>query len=282
MRFQFAAFADEAGSGLNEQIAAMKENGISLLEIRGVDGQNVSQLTEKQAAEVRKRLDDAGISVWSLGSPYGKISIEGDFAPHLEQFCRGLELAHILGAKHIRLFSFYRSGDKEPESFFEETVRRLSQFIEKAKGSGVLLCHENEKGIYGDTAARCLHLHEALPELRAVFDPANFIQCGQDTKEAWELLAPYVEYMHIKDALPDGTVVPAGKGCGNLPWLLKQYSRTVLTLEPHLSVFKGLAQLEREDAKTQIAPYCYPSGRAAFDAAVSALREILPTAEKEC
>ncbi len=282
MRFQFAAFADEAGSGLNEQIAAMKENGISLLEIRGVDGQNISQLTEKQAAEVRKRLDDAGISVWSLGSPYGKISIEEDFAPHLEQFCRGLELAHILGAEHIRLFSFYLPGGKEPEAFFEETVRRLSQFVEKAKDSGVLLCHENEKGIYGDTAVRCRQLHEALPELRAVFDPANFIQCGQDTKAAWELLAPYVEYMHIKDALPNGTVVPAGKGCGNLPWLLKQYSGTVLTLEPHLSVFKGLAQLEREDAKTQIPPYCYPSGRAAFDAAVSALREILPAAETEC
>ena len=81
----------------------------------------------------------------------------------------------------------------------------------------------------------------ALPQLRAVFDPANFIQCGQDTKPAWELLSPYVEYMHIKDALPDGSVVPAGKGAGELPFLLSQYKGEVLTVEPHLSVFAGIA-----------------------------------------
>ncbi len=41
MRFRFAAFADEAANDLNGQIAAMQENGIELLEIRGVDGQNI-------------------------------------------------------------------------------------------------------------------------------------------------------------------------------------------------------------------------------------------------
>ena len=51
--------------------------------------------------------------------------------------------------------------------------------IELAKGSGIVLCHENEKGIYGDIASRCAEIHRELPALKAVFDPANFIQCGQ-------------------------------------------------------------------------------------------------------
>ena len=35
-------------------------------------------------------------------------------------------------------------------------------------------CHENEKGIYGDTAERCLDVLEACEgKLRAVFDPAD-------------------------------------------------------------------------------------------------------------
>ena len=79
--------------------------------------------------------------------------------------------------------------------------------------------------------------------------------------------------MHIKDALADGSVVPAGKGIGQIPYLLKNYKGTVLTLEPHLTVFDGLAQLEAGE-KTKM-KYCYDSPRAAFDAAVMALKELI-------
>lgn len=275
MRFQLAAFADEAGVKMSEQIAAMKENGISYLEIRGVDGENISAITKEKAKEVRKCLDDAGITVWSLGSPYGKMKIEDAFAPHLEEFCYGLELAEILGARCVRMFSFYMPSDKNQTDYKEEVFHRLGQMVEKAEGSEILLCHENEKGIYGDIASRCLEIHQEFPKLRAVFDPANFIQCGQDTKKAWEILNPYVEYMHIKDALSNGTVVPAGKGIGNLPYLLSEYRGSILTLEPHLSVFDGFSELEREEDKSALGEFCYRSNREAFDAATAALKKLI-------
>lgn len=273
MDFKLCAFADEAGSKLSEQIAAMKENDIPYLEIRGVDGENIADISKEKAREIKRRLDAQGLRVWSLGSPYGKIKITEDFAPHLEQFKRGLELADILGVKHIRLFSFYVS-EKHGSADKEEVMARLAAFCRAAAGSGILLCHENEKGIYGDTAPCCAEIHREFPEIKAVFDPANFIQCGQDTKEAWEMLSPYVEYLHIKDALPNGSVVPAGKGIGNLPFLLANYHGDVLTVEPHLTVFSGLEKLE-ENAGAQVGIYSYPTPRAAFDAAVAALRECL-------
>lgn len=272
MKYKLAAFADEADGQLSEQIKAMTENGISYLEIRGVNGENISELTKEKAKEVYEKLEASGIKVWSLGSPFGKIGIGDDFESHLDSFKRGIELASILQAKNIRMFSFYvPSGEKK--RYEEEVMRRLKKMVEAAKGSGVLLCHENEKGIYGDIAKDCLTIHQNFPSLRAVFDPANFIQCGQDTMEAWTMLSPYVEYMHIKDALKDGSVVPAGKGIGNLPYLLSQYKGEVLTLEPHLSVFDGFEKLEDKE-KTKM-NYCYPTARAAFDAAVSALKELL-------
>lgn len=273
MKYKLSAFADEAGESLDEQIAAMVENGISYLEIRGVDGENIADITHAKAREIRKRLDSAGIAVWSLGSPYGKIGIGDDFEAHLEKFKHSLIVADILGAKHIRLFSFYMPHD-DAEKYYGEVMRRLYRFQVVSKGSGITLCHENEKGIFGDTAARCAQIHKEFPSIKAIFDPANFIQCGQDTKEAWELLSPYVEYMHIKDALPNGAVVPAGKGIGNIPFILSQYKGEVLTIEPHLSVFSGFDKLEA-DNKTSINDYCYPSSREAFDAAVVALKEII-------
>ena len=84
MKFRLAAFADEASQNIDEQITAMKANDIELLEIRGVDGTNIADITVSKAKEVREKLDAAGLSVWSLGSPYGKISLADDFNKHLE------------------------------------------------------------------------------------------------------------------------------------------------------------------------------------------------------
>ena len=268
MKYRLAAFADEAGQSLTEQIGAMKKSGVELLEIRTVDGENIADISASKAREIRARLESEGLGVWSLGSPFGKIGIGDDFAPHLDSFRRSLENAHILGAKHIRLFSFYGTGSIGP------VLERLGSFAAAAEGSGIVLCHENEKGIYGDTVAKCLEIHKALPQLKAIFDPANYIQCGQDTREAWELIGPYVEYMHIKDALWDGSVVPAGKGEGQLPWLLSQYRGEVLTVEPHLSVFEGLSSLEQEQ-KSRVGQYAYPDPQTAFLAAADALKGII-------
>ncbi len=272
MKFKLAAFADEADSKLENQISAMVRNGVEYLEIRGVDDENVSDISTEKAREIRKKLEHFNLAVWSVGSPFGKIGIGDDFAPHLEKFKHGIELAEILSAKYMRIFSFY----VPPENagiYSEEVMSRLEHFQSATKGSGVVLCHENEKGIYGCTANRCEEIHKNFPQIKAVFDPANFIQCGQDTKAAWEILSPYVEYIHIKDALSDGTVVPAGNGIGNIPYILEKYRGKVLTVEPHLSVFSGFEKLEHEsDLRSK---YCYPSSEEAFDAAISALKKLI-------
>ncbi len=100
----------------------------------------------------------------------------------------------------------------------------------------------------------------------------------QDTAEAWELLRHRIRYLHIKDATADGRVVPAGHGIGHVAEILRDY-RTLggnaVTVEPHLSVFAGLENLEQAERKTRIDAYCYPSGDAAFDAACDALRKLL-------
>lgn len=276
--FIINAFADESSSELMGQIDALKRNNLNGIEIRNVSGKNIADIPMDEIKEIGKTIEDNGFNVWSIGSRLGKIKITDDFAPHLDEFKRTIEIAHILKADYIRLFSFYMPKDEDPTPYRDEVLERMAKFIETAKGSGVKLCHENEKGIYGDIAPRCLEIHKALPELGGIFDPANFIQCEQNTMEAWELLHNYITYMHIKDCLADGKVVPAGKGVGNLPEILKMFKAEggkALTLEPHLSIFKGLAGLEREGEKTQMGAYQYPTKEAAFDAAVAALREII-------
>lgn len=273
-------FADEAGTLLGEQISAMKRNGLNGLEIRGVDGKNAVDLSKEEAVEVRKRLEDAGLTVWSMGSPIGKIDIvKGDFKAHMDRYRRALETAQILGAQNLRMFSFFLPQDQDPAVFKDEVFERLERFVDEAKGSGILLCHENEKGIYGDMASRCLEIVQAFPEIKGVFDPANFVQCGQDTMEAWKMLKSYIHYMHIKDALANGSVVPAGCGIGNLREITAEFiaqGGRHFSMEPHLAQFEGLSALEREEQSSKIGhEYIYESKAAAFDAACTVFKSLV-------
>lgn len=272
------AFADEASPDLNGQIEAMRRNGLDGLEIRGVDGENISDISPKKAREVRERLDGADLKVWSIGSPIGKIGMEEPLAPHLDKLRRTVELAHILGAQNIRMFSFYIPRGAQAADFRQAAIDRVGAMLAACEGSGVALCHENEKGIYGDTAGRCLELLTAFPQLQGVFDPANFVQCGQDTWQAWTMLAPRTKYLHIKDALRDGTVVPAGRGEGNVARIVAAFraqSGAHVTVEPHLQVFSGLEALEQAGARSGVGAYAYASADEAFDAACAALRALI-------
>lgn len=272
--YKLCAFADEAGDSLQEQIKAMKENSISYLEIRNVDNVNVSDLSVQQAKLIKESLSQNGISIFSIGSPIGKIGIGDDFENHLEKFKRTLEIADILGARAFRLFSFYIDKDKNPEDYTEKVLEQMNRFVLAAKNSDVVLCHENEKGIFGDIPSRCEIIHKNIPQIKAVFDPANFVQCGVETVSAFDMLSPYIHYMHIKDALADGTVVPSGKGIGSIAELLKKYRSEILTLEPHLYEFSGLKSLEQEGDTSGILQ-TYKDNREAFDAGVNALKEII-------
>ena len=130
-------------------------------------------------------------------------------------------------------------------------MHRLDRMAQYVAQHNVVLLHENEKEIYGDIAPRCLEIMQEFysDSFKAVFDFANFVQCGQDTWEAWEMMRPYVSYVHIKDALfATGGVVPAGEGDGQVKRILgelkKQGYQGFLSLEPHLAEFDGFAALE--------------------------------------
>ncbi len=271
---RLCAFADEAGAALSAQIAALKRNGIDLLEIRGVGDKNIKDVTPAEAKEIKKQLDDSGIAVWSVGSPIGKYSLELDIAPHLEDHKRILENAYILGAAHIRMFSFYPADGDSAEATEQKVFEGLDRLCSLTPKE-IILCHENEKDIFGETPEKCLKIHRHFPSVRAVFDPANFVQCGVDTVAAWGELCKYVEYIHIKDASDSETNVPAGEGLGKIPEIIKLYRAQggeVMTLEPHLALFGGFATLEKNEQKKQFA---YTNQTEAFDAGVAALKKIL-------
>ncbi|MBR6683112.1 MAG: sugar phosphate isomerase/epimerase [Firmicutes bacterium] len=245
--FYLSGFADEIHESIDEQIRVLKELNIHSIEVRGVDGRNISTLTLDETQALYEKLTVNGISVSAIGSPLGKISLDDPFEPHLALFDHVMQQAQILKTKYVRMFSFYNAADRR-----EKVMARLEVFLQHTP-AGITLLHENEKGIYGDNAERCLDIlkHFENAPMRATFDPANFIQVGEDVPKAFKLLKPYITYMHVKDAqYSDGEVVPAGMGDGHWPLLIENLRDMqfdgFLSLEPHLTNFIGFAELEQE------------------------------------
>ncbi|MCM1026440.1 MAG: sugar phosphate isomerase/epimerase [Roseburia sp.] len=276
---KISGFSDEIAEDVDTQFRVLNKLGIRYFEPRGINGKNISALSDEETEELKEKMAAYGIQVSSVGSPIGKVKLEADFEEHFAQFRRVVEIAEKLGTKNIRMFSFYHEGGKDwTAGERAEVLARLRRMIDYAAERGVVLLHENEKDIYGDTVERCVDLMEELgcEHFRAVFDPANFVQCGQDTKEGYERLKAHIAYMHIKDAfLADGRVVPAGLGDGNVEYILRNLLEggfdSYLSLEPHLGSFAGLKDLELDDKMTGLPQ----GGEGTFTLAWKALREIL-------
>lgn len=255
--YKITGFADEIDSDFEKQIKVLHECNISFMELRSAYGKNISEYTLEEARQLKKILDRESIRVSAIGSPIGKIGITEDFEAHFQLFCHVVALAKLFQTKYIRLFSFYIPKGEKAENYKEMVFDRMNRMISYARKENVVLLHENEKGIYGDIADRCRELMERFygDHFKQIFDFANFVQCGQEVFVAFEILKPYIAYIHIKDASMDThQVVPAGMGDGHLAEILGQLKAEnydgFYSMEPHLAEFAGLRSLEREGEKS--------------------------------
>ena len=269
---RLSAFADEASKSLEGQIAAMQRNGISYLEVRGINGTNVSKLTEEEATAYAKQLTDAGIRVWSIGSPLGKVKIDCDFEEYKKTVAHVCRMAQIFGTDKIRMFSVHEAYESE-----ETVYAYLREMVKIAESYGVQLYHENEKKIFGDTVERVLKIRENVEGLKYVYDPANYLEVGEDSAYSLGALHGLTDYFHIKDVVAaTGQLVPAGYGDGFIGGIVERILASgkdfVMTLEPHLKVFEGYGQIDNTVLQTA---FTYGSNVESFSAAVGAMKKVL-------
>jgi len=269
---RLCAFADEADKMVDGQIEALHRNKIGLIELRGLDGKNVSKLTEDEAREYAKKFSDAGIKVWSIGSPLGKVDISEDIDEYLKLVRHVCRLAKIFGTDKIRMFSFFCAYEHE-----DKVIDNLKKMVAVAKEEGVQLYHENEKEIFGDTCERVLKIMDKVEGLKFIYDPANFIEVGEDADMTLDTLHSKTDYFHIKDVIAESkTLVPAGHGNGKISELVSRISDDkVLTLEPHLKVFSGYSDIDATEMKNK---FHFDTNDEAFDAAANALKKVLAEA----
>ena len=244
----FSGISDEAGQGIDTQIRAHRELGWSHLELRLIDGQNLTAVSDAKFGEVYEKVTEAGMKVSCFGSAIANWArpITCDPAIDIEDLKRAIPRMRRFGTRFIRVMSYPNDKDHPlPEAAWRaEAVRRMRTLAKMAEDGGVILAHENCSGWGGLSSANSNILLGEVnsPALKVVFDTGNPVTYGQDPWAYYQDVCREIVYVHIKDArLLEGKEVYTycGEGDGRVKdivrdLLAKGYAGGI-SIEPHLA-----------------------------------------------
>ncbi len=253
-----SAFADEAAEEIDGQIAAIKQAGLKTIDLRGLDGHNISALPIDHARKVKQKLDAAGVAVGMFGTPIGKIDITEDFQIDVGRLNHLAHLADIFACRKVRVFSYFNKNNEPMEKWQAESLRRLAELRTLAIKLNLTLYHENERHIFGDRLWQVQLIAKQLRDpgapgsapgrpggasaaggFRMLFDFDNYNQSGEDVWQVWQQLKDVTDAFHLKDSDKSCQHVPFGSGAGRgkeiLADALARGWHGHLANEPHLA-----------------------------------------------
>ena len=275
-KFTLSAFADEYADDFEEQLRGLNTLEIGSIELRFVNKKNISLLDDEELSNVSRLLDKYSVKVSAIGSPLGKIELDGDLDAHWKLCRRVCYIAKTLGADKVRMFSFYPPSGKKIEDCRDQVMAGLTRMLDIADEYGVTLCHENEGNTYGERPELTEDVLAYFGgRLGCVFDMGNYTLKDFDPLDAYARCEKYIRYFHIKDAT-SGAILPPGEGNAKIEEILKDYTdkhgSVTVSLEPHLQVFGGFQDLVHGGFDN---PFVYKSQEEAFTDATERLRKII-------
>ena len=202
----FSGISDEAGQSIDSQIMAHKELGWTHLELRNVDGENITQLHDDKFVQIEEQIKNVGMQVSCFGSAIANWArpISSDPQVDYDDLKRSIPRMKRLGTPFIRIMSYPNDQDKPwPEAEWrDEAIKRVKEFARIAEGEGIVLAHENCSGWGGLSPANNLVLLEEVnsPALKVVYDTGNPVTYGQDAWDYYQKVKDAICYVHIKDA----------------------------------------------------------------------------------
>jgi sugar phosphate isomerase/epimerase len=285
-----SGFTDEAGESTDAQIATAKRAGFKHVDLRGVDGFNISVLPVDKAEGIQKKLDAAGIQVAMFGSPIGKIDITDDAKIDLDKLAHLGELSDVFGCKAVRIFSYFNKKGAPPQEWRRESLARLKGLRDLAAELGLVLYHENESHIFGDTSENNVVIARELRgseksgaatsgggPFRMIYDFDNYNRTGKDAWQIWLEQREHVDAFHLKDSDATGQHTTLGSGIGKAPEILRDALARgwhgPLSLEPHLRHSKAVVATGPSGQENQ--SFAQLSAEDCWQAAAEAAKRVL-------
>jgi sugar phosphate isomerase/epimerase len=265
----YTGFADEAGEGIDVQIAATKALGWTRIEARTIDGTNLTNVSDACFDEVYGKLQEAGVTINCFGSAianWGK-SVDDPNEPSFEEARRAIPRMKKLGTRMVRIMSYKVLPDRGPaDQMVKERIRKLRDLVNLFTDEGLQPVHENCMNYGGMGWPYTLELVAAIPGLKLVFDTGNPVFSDDRSKpepypkqSSWEFydhVKAHIAYVHIKDGIwnaaeKKNAYTFAGEGDGDVRRvvadLLANGYDGGFSMEPHLVVVHHEAATQSPD-----------------------------------
>ncbi len=244
----YSGISDEAGKDIATQIKAHRELGWQHLELRAIDGVNLTQLDDAAFDAVYGAVTEAGMKVSCFASALANWArpITCDPEVDINDLKQAIPRMHRFGTQFIRVMSYPNDPDNpvDDATWRKKAIKRMKTLARMAEDGGILLVHENCSGWGGLSAENSNILLGEVdsPALKVVFDTGNPVTYGQDAWDYYQQVQADIVYVHIKDARKiDGEdhYCMCGDGDGYVKEivgdLLKRGYDGGFSIEPHLA-----------------------------------------------
>lgn len=242
-----SGISDEAGKPIDVQIKAHQELGWQHLEIRCVDGEQLTAVSDEKFGDIYDQVTGAGMHVSCFASAIANWArpITGDFQVDADDLKQAIPRMHRFETPFIRVMSYPNDKDHpiEEREWRKEAIRRMKELSRIAEDGGVIMVHENCSGWGGLSAENSNILLGEVdsPALKLVYDTGNPVIYEQDAWEYYQAVQKDIVYVHIKDGTKDGesnNFTFPGEGNGRVretvaDLLARGYDGGI-SIEPHL------------------------------------------------
>ncbi|RZQ61488.1 sugar phosphate isomerase/epimerase [Amycolatopsis suaedae] len=196
------------GVPVAEAVTIATEHGCHGLEIRAHEDEAVHiGLTERESAQVRNRITDAGLEVACLAG-YAKVCAPGPDGPVVAELRALIELAHRIGAPSIRVFP---GGDGRPHD-------RIAAVLDDLRAAGLrLLLETHDSHPTGEAAVAVVEPFGEPALVAVLWDALHPWRSGEAPARTRAVLGDYLGYFQVKDAISAGDTTPVPPGQGAVP-----------------------------------------------------------------
>jgi sugar phosphate isomerase/epimerase len=237
-----SACADEAADSPDDQARFLLAQAIRFMDVRRVWRKTPIELADDEALAVKRAAETHGLALHCLYSDACRSPVDTPLDDDLARLGRLLELAALMQARYVRVFSFVPPNQEKSADHLFAAMRRMRQIGEMAVAAGVTLLVENATGTVGNIPSNIHSILHACnsPLMRLAWNPAEFVRTGvaAQVEDFWLMLARFTTCVVLQDArLDDGTFALPGHGDGQVHRLLRNlhdqgYQGSVSILPP--------------------------------------------------
>ncbi len=253
-----SGFPDEVSDDPAVQIRALKTLGWNYIDLRSVNGRNVSSLSEKEFDHVHQQLVENDIEIACFGSTIANWSrsARDSFELDMAEMKNAVRHMNRAGVRFIRIMSYKVDTPVELGNALESIIiSNIKKIVQLAEDNGIVCLHENCETWGGQSSNHSLRLLEQVdsPALKLVFDTGNPVSMKeisggqpyryQDSLKFFREVREHVAYLHIKDARrvngkTEYTFPGEGEGrVSEILGLLREHEMAIpISIEPHVAV----------------------------------------------